>query len=160
MSVAWAFIVGVHKDGHTSVVDHDTAHMVEAVRVATLDDMYGALSEIFMAGVKDLENIMPTEELPGEPFTCAFLVFSIDGNLGLSPNVFDDISPMGYPYALQVRQACVAGQAQIMAKHAARLAGLVATNQALATVGRIGSDQAAAEQASAVTQAVNRSRNG
>jgi hypothetical protein len=160
MSVAWAFIVGVTPDGGTVILDHDLAHLVEAKRAATLDDMYGALNEILMAAIKDLDNVAPREHIEDSvPFVCSFLVFSVDGNIGLSPNVFEDISVMGHLYPLQIRQAVVAAQAQIMAKHAARLAGLVATNQALATVGRVSADAEAARQASAVAQTVDRSRN-
>jgi hypothetical protein len=159
IQVSWAFIVGIGLKGETYLLDHGSVHTVRARRGATLDDMYGALEEIAISGSDEALELHEDIEY-GDELVAAFLVFSIDGNVALSPNVFEDVAPMSWPYPVQVRQAARAAQAQIIGKHAARMAAPVAAQASLATFGRASQAQTDAAQSAAVSRAVTKTRNG
>jgi len=140
ITVQWAFVVGVF-NGQPTLIDHDYALEVRAVRPASLDDIYSAC---FVASMeKDYWFARPTR---AEPYTCAFVVFQMpDGRIAASPDVFEDLSPVSRQTEAQARGAFGVLQAEIIAQKTADLAASVAAKATLSVLNNVAAQVQAAD---------------
>jgi hypothetical protein len=119
-TVLWALVVCV-RDGTVHLIDYEFALEVTAGRPASLDDIYAAC-------VVAVSSHGPFAfGRPSDQYSVAFLVFQMpDGQIQVSPDIFDDVTPVVSPTTAQVIGAFGVIQGQIIARLAADLAAQVA----------------------------------
>lgn len=109
--VQWAFIVATDDRGAPYLIEHDDAALISAKRVATLDDIYAGSYRA--ERYDDFYTVNPQDQT----WTVAFLVFQTPhGYVAASPDVFEDVAPMGFATDWQMKAAFAVLQSQITAQ--------------------------------------------
>lgn len=151
LTVSWAFVVGVDKSGVPHVIDPGDAHEVRAARPVVIDDIYAACSVLEEYSLGQVQD---------EPYATAFIVFCLtDGHVVASPDVFENIAPLGYPTEAQVKGATHVLRSQVISQETAKLAAGLAADATLSRLGMAAKAQADAEANARAQQLISKTRN-
>lgn len=124
VGVSWAFVVGVDTTGIPHFIDYEDVANVKALRAASIDDIHAAVS----IAERDIGFDVPSEL----PYVVAFLVFQVpNGYIAASPNIFENISPVGYPSTYHIKGALNVLQSQITAQRTLDLMASLASQVAV-----------------------------